>query len=78
MIRLWSINRWLRWAGFLLVIESDGRAADDPERQPTRLGFMFMGWPPDRKWAEHCARSKSRSALPPAPGDLGPDPEPRA
>lgn len=36
MIRLWSINRWLRWSGFRLVVVVD----DDG---PTHLGFGWFG-----------------------------------
>jgi hypothetical protein len=53
MIKLWTINRALRWLGFVLVIETDEQGTD-----PTRIGFVWTGWPPDRGWAEHCERTR--------------------
>jgi hypothetical protein len=55
MIRLWSINRWLRWTGFVLIVEADDPG---PNREPTRIGFVFVGWPPDAAWARHCERTR--------------------
>lgn len=56
MIRLWSINRWLRWTGFVLIVEVDASTAG--EREPTRLGLVWIGLPPDRAWARHCERTR--------------------
>lgn len=39
-IRLWSINRWLRWTGWRLDV---GRPTP-PEDGPTTLGLSFCGW----------------------------------
>lgn len=38
-VRLWSINRWLRWSGVRLVVEFD-REKDGP----TFVGLAFYGW----------------------------------
>lgn len=38
-VRLWSINRWLRWTGVRLVVEFD-REKDGP----TFVGLAFYGW----------------------------------
>lgn len=39
---LWSINRWLRFTGWRLVVAT----SQDP-KVPTRIGFKFWGW---RNW----------------------------
>jgi hypothetical protein len=39
-VRLWSINRWLRWTGWRLFVS----VASPGEDEPTRLGFVFYGW----------------------------------
>lgn len=46
LVELWSINRWLRWTGFRLVIEFDRSEAED--RAPTRIGLVWWGWQWDR------------------------------
>lgn len=74
MITLWSINRRLRWLGFVLIVQADGRPPDDPDRYPTRIGFQWIGWPPERKWAEYCERAREREAKPIEASDLGPTP----
>lgn len=71
-VSLWSINRWLRWTGLVLVVTCDARQPDDPERVPTTLGLVFVGWPPERAWARYCARSRAEVRKP--AGRLGPTP----
>lgn len=40
MIRLWTINRWLRWTGFRLVIDAwDGEGIS----YPSRIGLIWFG-----------------------------------
>ena len=46
MIRLWSINRWLRWTGIRLCIATE---TQDDMTSWTRIGFKFYGW---RDWTE--------------------------
>jgi hypothetical protein len=58
MIELWSINRWLRWTGFVLIVATDDRAWDDPERVGTKIGIVWVGLPPERAWDRHCARTR--------------------
>ncbi len=43
MIRLWSVNRWLRWTGFRLFVDCDSRDGNDPDRRPTLIGFRWVG-----------------------------------
>ena len=48
MIKLWSINRVLRWSGVRLFVDVwDGEG----ERTPTRLGFRWCGLPGSTAWA---------------------------
>ena len=42
-IKLWSINRWLRYSGFRLFIEIG-------ENEPTMLGIKWYGLPGSRGW----------------------------
>ncbi len=45
MIKLWSINRWLRWTGWRLQVVVDPRAfKDDPAAADTVLRLAFYGW----------------------------------
>jgi hypothetical protein len=41
VIPLWSINRWLRYTGFRLVV---ARNDEDPENVFHSIGFKFFGW----------------------------------
>lgn len=47
MIKLWTINRWLRWSGFRVVINTwDGEG----ERTPTLIGVVWVGLYGFRGW----------------------------
>ncbi len=46
-VRLWSINRWLRWTGFRLIVVCE--APEDWTWVATQIGFRFWGW---RGWSE--------------------------
>jgi hypothetical protein len=70
MIKLWSINRWLRWTGFVLIVEADDRPTAsctsqgvcpscDKQHWPTRLGFEWVGWPPEHAWSRRVARREA-------------------
>lgn len=39
MVRLWAINKWLRYTGFRIVVEVDLR-----QEEPTKNGLQFFGW----------------------------------
>lgn len=41
MIKLWSINRILRWTGFRLCVGTEN--VNDPDSW-TLIGFRFWGW----------------------------------
>jgi hypothetical protein len=67
VIRLWAINRVLRWTGFVLLIEADERphvgctsqgvcSQCNRRHWPTTLGVKWVGLPPDRAWARYCDR----------------------
>jgi hypothetical protein len=56
MIRLKAINRILQWTGFVLVVAVD-TDFDSPDREPTRIGLVFVGWPPRAAWLRHCERT---------------------
>jgi hypothetical protein len=56
MIKLRTINRVLEWTGFVLVVAVDDGTG--PEREPTRIGLVFVGWPPAQAWARHCERTR--------------------
>jgi hypothetical protein len=38
-VRLWSINRWLRWLGFRIFVET----TDTPDGW-TQVGLVWYGW----------------------------------
>ena len=43
LVRLWSINRWLRWTGWRLLIDlpvENGVIVDGP----TTIGLVWYGW----------------------------------
>lgn len=45
MIELWSINRWLRFTGFRLVVKVDATLGEIARfEKPTLIGFRFFGW----------------------------------
>jgi len=50
-VKLWTINRWLRWTGFRLIVNADTDTG--PDRKPTVLSLKWVGlcgsdgW---RKW----------------------------
>ena len=48
MIKLWTINRVLRWTGFRLFIDVD--CDDGPDRRPTLIGFKWVGLPGSAGW----------------------------
>lgn len=56
MIKLWSINRWLRWTGLVLIVAHDDGTSD--VREPTRIGLVWVGLPPERAWLRHCERTR--------------------
>lgn len=39
-IKLWSINRWLRYTGMRLFVEVD----IEKRIEPTRIGLAWYGW----------------------------------
>jgi hypothetical protein len=45
-IKLWSINRWLRWAGLRVFVQV-GLA--EP-RKPTEIGILWAGLPGSARW----------------------------
>jgi hypothetical protein len=63
VIRLGAINRVLEWTGFVLVVSVD--VDEGPDREPTRIGLVFVGWPPRQAWLRHCERSRMRKAVRP-------------
>lgn len=64
MIRLGTINRVLQWTGFVLVVAVDTDIAK-PAREPTRIGLVFVGWPPREAWLRHCERTRAAKAVAP-------------
>lgn len=46
-VRLWSLNRWLRWTGFRLVVECEPLGSWS--MSSTGIGVAFWGW---RGWTE--------------------------
>lgn len=42
-MKLWTINRWLRWTGFRLYVEVG-------DNTPTRIGILFGGFPGTARW----------------------------
>lgn len=46
MIRLWSINRWLRFTGFRLVVAGDL----NDHTSATHIGLMWFGLPNSKGW----------------------------
>ena len=60
-VKLWSINRWLRWTGLVMFVgEHDGVG----EQEPTTIGIVFGGWPPEQAWARHCERTRLAAGKP--------------
>lgn len=55
MIKLLSINRVIRWLGFVIVVGVDD-GEDQENRSPTRIGLAWTGWPPERGWQRHCEK----------------------
>ena len=60
MIQLRSINRIVQWLGFVVVVGVDD-GSDPDKREPTRIGLVWIGWPPDRGWARHCEQTKRKA-----------------
>lgn len=60
MFELRSINRWLQWTGFVLVVGVD-EDLDSPTRTPTTIGLVFVGWMPRDAWLRHCERTRSKA-----------------
>jgi hypothetical protein len=45
MVKLWSINRILRYTGFRLIIGFNQWCTDcQKEPEPTLIGLKFYGW----------------------------------
>jgi hypothetical protein len=47
-IKLWTINKWLRYTGFRLIIDMDENKG--PDRKPTTLALTWVGLPGSRGW----------------------------
>lgn len=41
--KLWTVNRWLRWTGFRLFIQTG-------DESPTRIGIGWYGLPGSSGW----------------------------
>lgn len=39
-VRLWTLQRWIRWTGFRLCIQTP----TSPDDGPTVIGFLWYGW----------------------------------
>jgi len=39
-MKLWTLNKWIKWTGFRLVIEGDFKK----NPAPTKIYFKFWGW----------------------------------
>jgi hypothetical protein len=58
-IKLWSINRWLRWVGLRVFVRVDDPATWEQAaeavtsgltRQPTEIGILWGGLPGSARW----------------------------
>ena len=45
-VELWTINRWLRWAGLRLFVN----LPDKPGIDPTGIGILWAGLPGSAGW----------------------------
>lgn len=65
MIRLWTINRLLRWVGIRLCVRVDHYARAE---YPTMIGFVWDGLPGTRRW-----RSAEAERTPASGGSFAPE-----
>lgn len=54
MVKLWSVNRWLRWTGFRLFVD-----VDLDLKEPTKIGFRWVGLYGSKGWLRLEPRGES-------------------